>query len=171
MSFLRALVPRRASPLYLTAHRRLAPCYALRTFSNSRSANNAELDDGKQKPKATTPLRRKAADSLPIRANPTPTRGSIRPVLTLTTAERYNLPLLARSLPSGSRPVADAYWVPRWQDGELFVFQNGSTVSWGLEERQLQEFQSVFLSRPGVEIERLIVPETEELEFVTDPEE
>ncbi|KAH7101997.1 hypothetical protein BKA62DRAFT_743179 [Auriculariales sp. MPI-PUGE-AT-0066] len=142
---------------------------APRWFSSTRARLNDETKQNK--PKAATPLRRKAADSLPIRANPTPTRGAIRPVLTLTTAERYNLPVLARILPAGSCALQDAYWVPKWRQGEIFVFGNGSTVSWGLEEAELDEFRAKFIAKANIEVERLPEPETEDLEFVTDPNE
>ncbi|EJD39109.1 hypothetical protein AURDEDRAFT_107564 [Auricularia subglabra TFB-10046 SS5] len=101
-----------------------------------------------------------------MRAN----RLDIRPVLTLTTAGRYVLPALSRALPPGSRAFEDALWVPRWRDGELFVFGNGSIVSWGLDEDGLAAFRREAV-HPAVEIDPLSEPETEELEFVTDPNE
>ena len=56
------------------------------------------------------------------------------------------------------------------QNAELFVFGNGSIVSWGLDEEALARFRAEVV-RPGVEVEPLREPETEELEFVTDPHE
>ncbi|KAJ7756438.1 hypothetical protein DFH07DRAFT_820594 [Mycena maculata] len=133
-------------------------------------------DDGKKPRKSTTPLRRSASASLPIRANPTPTRSSIQTVFTLATAERY---LLSRmrghpELPSNSQKFHESWWIPRWghpgKEGEIFVFANGSFVSWGLEEAEAHRFALEVISRvPGVEVAPLKAPETEELEFVVDP--
>jgi len=123
----------------------------------------------KHKPKASTPLRRTASASIPIRSNPTPTRSSIRPVLTLATAERYLLSRLRSRLPD-AQTLHDAWWVPHWGDGgEVFVFSNGSFVCWGLGEGEARRFAREVLA-PS-EIGRLKDPETEELEFVTDPTE
>ncbi|KAF8507937.1 hypothetical protein JB92DRAFT_657400 [Gautieria morchelliformis] len=132
----------------------------------------------KPKPKATTSLRRAASASLPIRANPTPTRGSIQPVFTLTTAERYVLPrLLASSaLPSIARTFQEACWIPKWgspgSEGEIFVFSNGSFVCWGLGEGEAERFKKeVIQNVPGVQVAPLKEDETEDLEYVTDPTE
>lgn len=124
----------------------------------------------KQKPKASTPLRRTAAASLPIRSNPTPTRSPIQPVLTFATAERY-LPIRLRThLPRHSQKVHDAWWVPRWGErGEAFVFPNGSFVCWGATEEEAQLFAKNVLKH--CEIGSLQEPETESLDFVTDPNE
>lgn len=135
-------------------------------------------DPPKPKPKATTSLRRDASASLPIRANPTPTRGSIQPVFTLATAERYILPRLhgSPSLPQTARTFQEAYWIPRWgkqdKEGEVFVFSNGSFVCWGLGEDEAHRFkEEVIQSVPGVEVAPLKEAESEDLEYVTDPSE
>ncbi|EIN04900.1 hypothetical protein PUNSTDRAFT_75319 [Punctularia strigosozonata HHB-11173 SS5] len=154
--------------------------------SSVPSAYGEELPSStKTKPKAATPLRRTAADSLPIRVNPTPTRGNIQPVITLATAERYLLSRLRLSTPSHlqAQMLHDAWYIPRWstkkgtqgdsaQEGEIFVFGNGSFVCWGLDEKGAQNFaEEVLRARRDVEIGRLKEPEVEELDFVTDPTE
>ncbi|KIJ62828.1 hypothetical protein HYDPIDRAFT_93601 [Hydnomerulius pinastri MD-312] len=141
----------------------------LRPFSTSGDSKDAG-DTLKQKPKASTPLRRTASASLPIRSNPTPTRSSIQPVLTYATAERY-LPIRLRTcLPSDSQKLHDAWWVPRWgENGEVFVFGNGTFVCWGLGEEEARQFAKKVLT--PCEIGSLHEAETEELEFVTDPNE
>lgn len=117
-------------------------------------------------------LRRAAQASLPIRSNPTPTRGSIRPVLTLATAESYNPHLLENILPPGSQRVHAAWWIPQWQFGEVWVFDSGNCVFWGLNEAEARMFVAEVIMRiRGAEIGKLKVLEIEELEFVTDPNE
>lgn len=127
------------------------------------------------KPKASTPLRRAASASLPIRSNPTPTRSSIQPVFTLTTAERYALGRLPAYLPSNARSLHDAWWVPKWsvneKEGEVFVFGNGSIVCWGLGEAGAERFARDVIGKAKAEIRPLKEPETEDLEFVMDPSE
>ena len=136
----------------------------------SRRLLSTESDTLKQKPKASTPLRRTAAASLPIRSNPTPTRSSIKPVLTLATAERYIPTRLRPRLTPDSQKLHDAWWIPRWgQDGEIFVFGNGSFVCWGLSEDEARQFAKDILA--PCEVGSLRDPESEELEFVTDPNE
>lgn len=142
-----------------------------RTFS-SRSPSG----EIKPKPKETTPLRRSAAQSLPIRANPTPTRGSIQTVFTLATADRYALSRLKATLPVTSQTFHESWWIPKWgnegQEGEIFVFSNGCIVGWGLEEADVEIFaQEVIKPARGAEIGVLKEPESEELEFVIDPNE
>ncbi|KAJ6619771.1 hypothetical protein B0H10DRAFT_2163831 [Mycena sp. CBHHK59/15] len=117
-------------------------------------------DDDKKPRKSTTPLRRSASESLPIRSNPTPTRGSIQTVFTLATAERYLLSRMRghpERLPH-SQKFHESWWVSRWgetgKEGEVFMFANGSFVIGRI---------------PGIEVAPLKVPETEELEFVVDP--
>ena len=159
----------------------------------------ADIDVRPPKPKASTPLRRAAAASPPSRSNPTPTRSTIQPVFTLTTAERFALPRLRAHLPPGSCILHEAYWVPRWsadadgqvkskgkakereegeteeggekKEGEVFIFGNGSIVCWGLGEREAQVFAERVISRSGAALVPLEEPETEDLEFVTDPSE
>ncbi|KAF8638336.1 hypothetical protein AX17_002356 [Amanita inopinata Kibby_2008] len=130
----------------------------------------------KPRPTATTPLRRSALESLPIRANPTPTRGDIQTVFTLSTAERYLLSRLRAhpDLPARSQTLFDAWWIPKWgksgREGEIFVFSNGSFVCWGLQEEDAKKFaEQVINFVPGVEVAPLKETETEELEFVVDP--
>ncbi|KAG2146171.1 uncharacterized protein EDB93DRAFT_490199 [Suillus bovinus] len=138
-----------------------------RAFSASVDVEPSETP--KHKPKASTPLRRSASASIPIRSNPTPTRSSIKPVITLATAERYLLSRLRSRLPD-TQTLHDSWWVPHWGDGgEIFVFSNGSFVCWGLGEGEARRFAREVLA-PS-EVGRLKDPETEELEFVTDPTE
>lgn len=129
----------------------------------------------KTKPKAFTPLRRTASESLPIRANPKPTRSDIQPISTLATAERYILTRLKHHLPPTARPLHEAYWVPKWgaegKEGEVFVFGNGSFVCWGLSEEDAGRFQKEVIARSEAEVAPLMEAETEELEFVTDSSE
>jgi uncharacterized Rmd1/YagE family protein len=69
----------------------------------------------------------------------------------------------------------DSWWVPRWKangkEGEVFVFENGSLVCWGLDEKDARTFAKQYIARVGVEVDHLIEPETEDVEFVTDPNE
>lgn len=157
-----------------------APCRAVcanRTTVFSRGfASNTEEDASKPpKPKASTPLRRSASASLPIRSNPTPTRSSIQSVFTLTTAERYSLARISTYLPPSSTAIHESWWVPRWsangKEGEVFIFGNGSIVCWGLGEAEAERFAQEVVSRSRAEIAPLKEPETEDLEFVTDPSE
>lgn len=72
--------------------------------------------------------------------------------------------------------LQSAWWIPRWagldnREGEIFVFENGTLVCWGLEEVDAQKFARDFLRGSVVEIGRLPELETEDVEFVTDPEE
>ncbi|KAG1717783.1 hypothetical protein EDD22DRAFT_754906, partial [Suillus occidentalis] len=111
-------------------------------------------------------LMHSASASIPIRSNPTPTISSIKPVITLATAERYILSRLHSRLPD-VQVLHDSWWVPHWGDGgKIFVFSNGSFVCWGLGEGEARRFAREVLA-PS-EVGRLKDPETEELEFVTD---
>jgi uncharacterized Rmd1/YagE family protein len=69
--------------------------------------------------------------------------------------------------------VSEAWWIPKWgkDRGEVFVFGNGSIVCWGLDESQARLFAKDIIKGKSVEVGRLAEEETEELEFVTDPEE
>ncbi|THH20731.1 hypothetical protein EW146_g682 [Bondarzewia mesenterica] len=152
-----------------------SPFRARRGFATTSGSDLS--DDGltKAKPKAFTPLRRTASDSLPIRANPKPTRSEIQLISTLATAERYILPRLRSRLPPTSRPIHESYWVPKWgaegKEGEVFIFGNGSFVCWGLSEEDAKRFQKEVLARSEAEFVPLKEAETEELEFVMDPSE
>lgn len=141
-----------------------------RTFAQA-----AESSAKPPKPKASTPLRRAAAASLPIRANPTPTRSTIQPVFTLATAEKYLLSRLPGHIPQTSQILHEALWVPKWNagdtEGEIFVFANGTIVCWGLGEDAAEKFASEVISNAKAEIAPLAESETEDLEFVTDPTE
>lgn len=58
------------------------------------------------------------------------------------------------------------------QEGEVFVFANGSFVSWGLDETEAKRFvKKVIDPTVGMSVARLEDPESEELEFVVDPNE
>ncbi|KAI0367768.1 hypothetical protein BV20DRAFT_999888 [Pilatotrama ljubarskyi] len=147
---------------------------ARRGFAEVRSPPQ---DIPKPKPKASTALRRAASASLPIRSNPNPTRSDIQPIFTYATAERYLMQNLRNSLPQGTVMLHDAWWVPKWTDsqtgkeGEIFLFANGSFVCWGLGEDEARRFAQQVLSGSAAEIAPLSQPETEDLEFVTDPQE
>jgi uncharacterized Rmd1/YagE family protein len=93
-------------------------------------------------------------------------------VLTLATAESYNPHLLESSLPAGSQRVHAAWWIPQWRSGEVWVFDSGSCVFWGLSEAEARMFVAEVIMRiEGVEVDKLKVLEIEELDFVTDPNE
>ena len=87
------------------------------------------------------------------------------------------MPRLRAALPDGAVLLHDAWWVPRWTDagsgkeGEVFVFGNGSIVCWGLGEAAAARFAADVVSRSQAAIAPLREPETEDLEFVTDPSE
>ena len=184
------ILPNRDMALFL-AHRHLCRNVLTSSWLNlsSRiryfSADNTQalskkiedpLTDTKPKPKSTTPLRRSASASLPIRANPTPTRGSIQPIFTLATAERYLLSRLRShpNLPAGSQALHECWWIPKWKnegrEGEAFIFSNGSVVCWGLGEADTKKFAAEIIDcTPGIEVGPLKEHETEELDFVFDP--
>ncbi|CUA70854.1 hypothetical protein RSOLAG22IIIB_04336 [Rhizoctonia solani] len=156
-------------PAQITISR--APKLPIRTFVSTSQKLTSSPPPASPKAKPQT-LRRAAQASLPIRANPTPTRGSIRPVLTLATAESYNHHLLEGSLPPESQRVHAAWWIPNWRSGEIWVFDSGSCVFWGLSEAEARMFVAEVIMRvKGVEVDKLKTLELEELEFVTDPEE
>lgn len=151
-----------------------------RYYSNSSAAKSPPSDnplsDAKAKPKSTTPLRRSASASLPIRSNPTPTRGVIKPIFTLATAERYILSRLRThpDLPPRSQALHESWWIPKWgepgKEGEIFVFSNGSFVCWGLGEADAKRFTTEVIERASeMQVSPLSEPETEELEFTVDP--
>lgn len=146
-------------------------CLSQRRFMGSEARKQETII----KPRDSTPLRRAAKASLPIRANPTPTRSDIQQVTTLATAERFLLASLRKHLPPDAQNLAEALWVPRWgppgREGEVFVFANGSFVCWGLEEEEARKFGKEVISKAGAQVAPLRNPETEELDFVTDPEE
>lgn len=146
-----------------------------RNWTRGFADHVSHVSDKPLKPKASTPLRRAAAASLPIRANPTPTRSPIQPVFTLSTAERYVLPKLRKYLPPSAQVLQEAWWVPKWgangKQGEVFVFGNGSIVCWGLGEEEAAKFARDVLRKAKAEVGALQEPETEDLEFVTDPSE
>jgi required for meiotic nuclear division protein 1 len=128
------------------------------------------------KPKASTPLRKSAAASLPLREKPNASQGNIQSIFTLTTAERYNIQKLKKSLPKGAQLFQDAFWLPRWtaksSEGEVFVFySNGSIVCWGLSEEDAIQFAQMHITQPKAEIGPLKEPETEDLDFIKDPAE
>jgi len=66
--------------------------------------------------------------------------------------------------------------VPKWsseqgREGEVFIFSNGSFVCWGLSEDDARRFRRDVLTPARAEVGSLVEPETEELEFATDPSE
>lgn len=152
------------------------PSNLRRTYASKASPQNEAqaLEGQKQKPKAATQLRRTASASLPIRVNPTPTRSDIQPISILTTAERFLLPNLRTRLPPSSMRLHDSWWVPSWssgqRSGEVFIFENGSLVCWGLDEDDATKFAKEYVRGNQAEIGKLKEPETEDIEFVTDPE-
>jgi hypothetical protein len=119
---------------------------------------NPLLTDAKPKPKSTTPLRRSAPNSLPIRANPTPTLGSIQTIFTLATAEQYLLPHLRShaNLPAGSQALHESWWTSKWgnegKEGEVFVSDvssNGSIVCRGFMIETLTNLKNKSKRRSG----------------------
>jgi len=147
---------------------------ASHSLSNSSSLLFRTFASGpsKPKPKESTPLRRAAAASQPIRSNPTPTRSEIQSVFTLSTAERYDFHKLHDRLPASTQSVHEAWWIPKYGKGEIFVFpNNGSFVCWGLSQEEAQGFAGRVLRFQGVQVGPLREPETEELDFITDPSE
>lgn len=165
-AFARAQLPTAippASKIVLVSHSFSNSSSLFRTFASGPS---------KLKPKESTPLRRAAAASQPIRSNPTPTRSEIQSVFTLSTAERYNSRKLHDRLPASTRSVHEAWWIPKYGKGEIFVFpNNGSFVCWGLSEEEARKFAGQVFASQGVQVGPLKEPETEELDFVTDPSE
>ncbi|KAK7033144.1 DUF155 domain-containing protein [Favolaschia claudopus] len=167
------------APRLPTCRQTLALYFSKRSLATPAEPHDLADDSSSKKPrKSTTPLRRSASASLPIRTNPTPTRSSIQTVFTLCTAERYLLSRLrgAPALPPHAQKFHESWWIPRWgkdgKEGEIFVFGNGSFVCWGLEEDEAHRFGVEVIGRvPGFEVAPLKVPETEELEFVVDPTE
>ena len=162
-------------------HRQASPRTTSLPFTSKRNFSERPKktpeEPAKPKPKASTPLRRAASASLPIRANPTPTRSDIHPIFTYATAERYLMPRLRAALPDGAVLLHDAWWVPRWTDkgsgkeGEVFVFGNGSFVCWGLGEEGATRFAREVVGASAAEVAVLKEAEEEDLEFVTDPSE
>ena len=167
----------------LSVCRTRTPCYQNLPFTSSgrrglatKVSQTVTDEVTKSKPKAATQLRRAAAASLPIRANPTPTRSEIHPVSILTTAERFLLPQLRQRLPTSALPLHSAWWLPRWaglngKEGEIFIFGNGTLVCWGLEETDARKFAKDFITSTFAESNHLKEAETEDIEFVTDPTE
>lgn len=141
------------------------------TRTRSFATASGEEAVPKIKPKSTTALRRSASASLPIRSNPNPTRSNIQTVFTLATAQRFLLSRLQGQSTTlqNARIFHEAFWVPNWKEGEVFVFGNGSFVCWGLGENDARTFESEVLGRvSGFQVAPLKEAETEELEFVTD---
>lgn len=80
--------------------------------------------------------------------------------------------------------MEDALWVPQWEEtgpsrggssqkdqGEVWIFGNGSIVCWGLDEEAAHRLVKQVIDRPGIQVEPISEVEVEELEFVTDPTE
>ena len=66
-----------------------------------------------------------------------------------------------------------SWWIPSWsangQEGEVWIFENGSIVCWGMGENEARQFTEEFLARTRYsQVNQLEEAETEELEFVTD---
>ena len=148
--------------------------FTLHSFANSSSPLLRTFASGpsKPKPKESTPLRRAAAASQPIRSNRTPTRSEIQPVFTLSTAERYDFRIVRHHLPPRTQSVHEAWWIPQYNKGEIFIFpNNGSFVCWGVSEEEARKFAKEVLGSQGAQVGPLKEPETEELDFITDPSE
>ena len=148
----------------------LSLVFQQRSFASS-AEKALDSERPKPKPKATTTLRRSAQASQSIREQ----KSDIQTVFTLATAEKYLISRLRGhpSLPSASRALNDAWWVPKWgapgREGEVFVFSNGSFVCWGMGEAEAERFaKEVIEGVPGVAVGKLKEAETEELEFVVD---
>jgi required for meiotic nuclear division protein 1 len=145
---------------------------ALRTFINTSICLRTDIP----KPKASTPLRKSAAASIPLREKPNASQGNIQSIFTLTTAERYNIQKLRKSLPEGAQLFQDAFWLPQWNaknsEGEVFVFYSkGTIVCWGLSEEDAKQFAKTHITRPNAEFGTLQEPETEDLDFIKDSSE
>ncbi|KAG8857640.1 hypothetical protein FRB96_005658 [Tulasnella sp. 330] len=144
------------------------------TSSTPTSINSRHNKSSKPKPnKSTNALKRTASASQSIRQYPTPTRGTIQTVFTLSTAERYNLNALNRHLPPSAIMFEEAWWIPSWRhdsdDCEVWLFPNGNLVCWGGGEEAAKAFAEEFLDRDGrIQVGKLDEPESEELDFVTD---
>ncbi|KDQ59231.1 hypothetical protein JAAARDRAFT_33955 [Jaapia argillacea MUCL 33604] len=164
----------RSAPPTLITGRAVTRLQLWRGLSSTAKPSPTE-EPSKYKPKAATPLRRAASASLPIRANPTPTQSNINSVFTLATAERYLFSKLRGRLPPSSVLLHESCWVPKWgekgKEGEVFIFENGSFVCWGLGDADARRFAAEVISPPGLEIGHLKEAETEELDFVMDPTE
>ncbi len=97
-------------------------------------------------------LKRTASASLPIRENPTPTRGTIQPVIAFATSERFNFDELSKALPQSVRRFEEALWAPvnvPSSHGEVWIFGNGAIVCWGLDEEASRTFaQNITLRAP-----------------------
>ncbi|PVG04432.1 putative RMD1-protein required for meiotic division [Serendipita vermifera] len=163
------------------------------TNSEKPSAKGEHLNSQLSLPsksKSNTSLRKAASASLPIREKTTPTRGAIRPVFTMSTAERYQLrPLFKAFKSSNATMFAEALWMPEVRVvksskqrvveedddqnriGEAFIFENGCAVVWGIEEEDARRFLEYNFRKYGVEVGKYAEKETEEVEFVTDPSE
>lgn len=175
------LCPRRV--LHARANRNggLFHLHQLRFNSQSRAPHTPEATTPSttlHKPKTTTSLRKAASASQSIRETQTPTRGTIQPVWTLSTAERYSLPRLQSVLGKNAIGLAESLWIPnlrksinRSTGGEAFVFENGCVVSWGVQEEDARRFIQLHMAGRGVELGKYAEEETEEVEFVTDPSE
>jgi len=155
----------------------LYPSVTTRRFAHAPSTQP------KPKPnKSPSSLKRTASASLPIRANPNPTRGAIQPVYTFATAEKYELTRVRNALPASAIRFEEALWTPVTAgsepssssdvSGEAWVFGNGTVVCWGLHEGQSRKFVDDLIKRSkNAETAPLKHIETEELEFVVDPAE
>lgn len=148
--------------------------------ASSQASTTATSQAAAPKPKpnkSPSSLKRTASASLPIRANPNPTRGAIQPIYTFTTAESYDLTRLRYALPSRAVLFEDAFWTPIKDadndgPGEAWVFRNGTVVCWGTEEGASREFvDQMVRSAHTAQVSPLNMVETEELEFVIDPAE
>ena len=71
--------------------------------------------------------------------------------------------------------MQESWWVPKYtvdgQEGEVFIFGNGSIVCWGLGEHAAEKFAKEVIEKSNAAMQPLKEPETEDLEFVTDPSE
>lgn len=175
--------PRCITPRSLALSRGLAHSSG-RANSSSTISASATTSAPKPKPnKSPSSLKRTASASLPIRSNPTPTRGAIQPIYTFATAERYDLTRIRYALPSSAVEFEEAYWTPLPSSssratlsgaaaGEAWVFRNGTVVCWGLEEQDSKNFvESLVRDAHTAQVSPLKIVETEELEFVIDPAE
>lgn len=145
-----------------------------RLNSTAATTRPHPVKSSKPKPnKSTNALKRTASASLSIRKYPTPTRGTIQTVFTLSTAEKYDLRALNRHLPPSAIMFEEAWWIPSWKhedvDCEVWLFENGSLVCWGGGEEAAKAFAGEFLDRENsIQIGKLEEAESEELDFVTD---
>jgi len=135
--------------------RRLAGLHTVKRYASTISA--AEIV---QPVKAKTRAPRRVARLLP---SVTPT-GKITAI---TSSEEYSTDALQRRLaalkligtgqPSNAlNLLGEAVYLPRWtENGEMFIFENGSVVAWNMSEEDVHRFMTTVIQEGKVEINPL----------------